>query len=58
MNAVQKWLKHLGLPIPWGHCDSDILRRVGICDRDLAWWNYNIFGNVRKELKKIIIIIK
>ncbi|XP_075663065.1 uncharacterized protein LOC142632573 [Castanea sativa] len=34
-----------------GHCDSDILRRVEICGRDLAWWNYNIFGNVRKELK-------
>ena len=34
-----------------GHCDSDILRRVEICGKDLAWWSYNIFGNVRKELK-------
>ena len=34
-----------------GHRDSDILRRVEICGRDLAWWNHNIFGNVRKELK-------
>lgn len=31
--------------------DSDIPRRVQICGRDLAWWNHNIFGNVRKELK-------
>ena len=34
-----------------GHRDSDILRRVEICGRDLAWWNHNIFSNVRKELK-------
>ena len=34
-----------------GHSDCDILRRVEICGRDLAWWNHNIFDNVRKELK-------
>ena len=34
-----------------GHRDSYILRRVEIYGRDLAWWNLNIFGNVRKELK-------
>ena len=34
-----------------GHSDCDILRRVEICGRDLAWWKTNIFGNVRKELK-------
>ena len=32
--------------------DSDILKRVDNCGRDLKWWNYNIFGNVRKELAK------
>ncbi|XP_065637373.1 uncharacterized protein LOC136070829 [Quercus suber] len=35
-----------------GFRDSDILKRVEICGRDLAWWNHNIFGNVRKELMK------
>ena len=34
-----------------GYSDCDILRRVEICGRDLAWWNHNIFDNVRKELK-------
>lgn len=32
--------------------DSDIIKRVEKCDRDLIWWNHNIFGNVRKELVK------
>ena len=35
-----------------GFSDSDILKRVDKCGRDLEWWNYNIFGNVRKELAK------
>ncbi|XP_075645383.1 uncharacterized protein LOC142616407 [Castanea sativa] len=39
-----------------GHHDSDILRRVEIYGRDLAWWNYNNFGNVR-ELKEEINIL-
>ncbi|KAL0010115.1 hypothetical protein SO802_005223 [Lithocarpus litseifolius] len=41
-----------------GHRDSDILKRVEICGRDLAWWNHNIFGNVRKELinKKALLV--
>ena len=32
--------------------DGDILKRVDNCGQDLEWWNYNIFGNVRKELAK------
>ena len=35
-----------------GFSDSDIMKRVEKCGRDLAWWNHNIFGNVRKELAK------
>ena len=35
-----------------GFSDSDILKRVDKCGRDLEWWNYNIYGNVRKELTK------
>ena len=35
-----------------GHSHSDILKRVENCGRDLSWWNHNIFGNLRKELKK------
>ena len=35
-----------------GFSDSDIMKRVEKCSRDLAWWNHNIFGNVRKELAK------
>lgn len=34
-----------------GYSDNDILKRVVTCDRDLAWWKRNIFGNVRKELE-------
>ena len=35
-----------------GFSDSDILKMVDKCGQDLEWWNYNIFGNVRKELAK------
>lgn len=28
------------------------MKKVEKCGRDLEWWNYNIFGNVRKELAK------
>ena len=35
-----------------GSNDSNILKRVEKCGRDLEWWNYNIFGNVRKDLAK------
>ena len=28
------------------------MKRVEKCGQDLAWWNHNIFGNVRKQLAK------
>jgi len=40
------------LSYPHGFSDSDILKRFDNCGQDLEWWNYNIFGNVRKELAK------
>ena len=36
----------------FGTNDSNILRRVESCGKELAWWNRNIFGNVRRELEK------
>ncbi|KAK7851834.1 hypothetical protein CFP56_040761 [Quercus suber] len=27
-----------------GHRDSDILKRVEICGKDLTWWNHNILA--------------
>ena len=35
-----------------GASDECILKRVETCGKNLAWWNRNIFGNVRKELEK------
>ena len=32
--------------------DNSILKRVETCGKNLAWWNWNIFGNARKELDK------
>ena len=34
-------------------------KKVEKCGRDLAWWNHNVFGNVRKELakKKELLVI-
>ena len=32
--------------------DKSILKWVETCGKNLAWWNRNIFGNVRKELEK------
>ena len=32
--------------------DDAIIKKVERCGRDLAWWNHNVFGNVRKELTK------
>ena len=29
-----------------------ILRKVEKCGKDLGRWNYNCFGNVRRELEK------
>ncbi|XP_075663185.1 uncharacterized protein LOC142632713 [Castanea sativa] len=37
--------------------DSDLgraaLEKMSRCGRDLTWWNKNVFGNVRQELKKM-----
>lgn len=35
-----------------GTSDCSILKRVDTCGRDIAWWNRNIFGNVKKDLEK------
>ena len=32
--------------------DSAIIKKVERCGKDLAWWNRNIFGNVRLELRR------
>lgn len=31
---------------------SEILVMIDRCGKDLAWWNQNCFGNVRRELEK------
>ena len=41
----------------WRSCVSlnpnkEILGKIEKCGKDLSWWNYNVFGNVRRELKK------
>lgn len=39
----------------------DLVAKVDNCGRDLAWWNRNVFGNVRKELdrlKKLLVQAK
>ena len=33
--------------------NKEILGKIEKCGKDLSWWNYNVFGNVRRELKKI-----
>ena len=47
------WSSHLH-----GLSDSRILKQIETCGKDSAWWNRNVFGNVRKELerKKILVI--
>lgn len=35
-----------------GPGDSQILKQIEKCGKDLAWWNHNVFGNVRKELER------
>ena len=30
--------------------EANLVAKVDKCGRDLAWWNQNVFGNVRKEL--------
>ena len=32
--------------------NNEVLKKVKQCGKDLAWWNQNCFGNVRKELEK------
>ena len=32
--------------------DSAIIKKVERCGKDLAWWNRNIFGNVKLELER------
>ena len=41
----------------WRSCvardsDSEIIGKIDKCGKDLSWWNCNVFGNVRMELKK------
>ena len=41
----------------WRSCVSldpnkEILGKIEKCGKYLSWWNYNVFGNVRRELKK------
>ena len=43
--------------VAWRSCVSldpnkEILGKIVKCGKDLSWWNYNVFGNVRRELKK------
>ncbi|XP_075655057.1 uncharacterized protein LOC142625254 [Castanea sativa] len=43
--------------VAWRSCVSldpnkEILGKIEKCGKDLSWWNYNVFGNVRRELKK------
>lgn len=35
----------------WDTRDS-VISRVDRCGKDLAWWNKNVFGNVKRELEK------
>lgn len=32
--------------------ERQILAKVEKCGKDSLWWNKNVFGNVRQELKK------
>ena len=32
--------------------ENAIIKKVEMCGKDLAWWNQNIFGNVRLELER------
>ncbi|XP_075670495.1 uncharacterized protein LOC142640320 [Castanea sativa] len=41
----------------WRSCvsldpDKEILGKIEKCGKDLSWWNFNVFGNVRRGLKK------
>ena len=32
--------------------DKEILGKIDKCGKDLSWWNHNVFGNVRRELRR------
>lgn len=39
--------------------DDKVLKQVAQCEKDLTWWNHNIFGNVQRELvekKKQLVV--
>ena len=41
----------------WRSCvtrdpNRGIIGKIDKCGKDLAWWNYNVFGNVRRELRR------
>lgn len=41
--------------------NNKILKQVAQCEKELTWWNHNIFGNVRRELvekKKQLVVAK
>ena len=43
--------------VAWRSCvsldsDREILGKIEKCGKDLLWWNHNVFGNVKRELKK------
>ena len=57
----EMWLSDSGcgevVEAAWRSCVSldpnkEILGKIEKCGKDLTWWNYNVFGNVRRELKK------
>lgn len=31
---------------------GSVISRVDRCGKDLAWWNKNVFGSVKRELEK------
>ena len=55
------WLSDSGcgevVETAWRSCVSldpnkEILGKIEKCGKDLTWWNYNVFRNVRREIKK------
>lgn len=37
--------------------EGEILAKVNKCGKDLNWWNKNVFGNVRRELDRLKILL-
>ena len=57
----EMWLSDNGcgevVEAAWRSCVSldpnkEILGKIEKCGKDLTWWNYNVFRNVRREIKK------